>query len=113
MPNFWRLFSASRKTPGNSQRKRHWSARRVCHDSNIGFILQLKAMKSACSLSGTRVGIPRYFADAFSDIHFSQPMHRFYLPPEECKTGPLTLAGREAHHALRVLRVRRGDRLTV
>ena len=40
-------------------------------------------------------------------------MHRFYLPPEECKTGPLTLAGREAHHALRVLRVRRGDRLTV
>ena len=40
-------------------------------------------------------------------------MHRFYLPPEECKTAPLTLAGREAHHALRVLRVRRGDRVTV
>lgn len=40
-------------------------------------------------------------------------MHRFYLPPEECKTGPLTLAGREAHHALRVLRVRRGDRITI
>jgi 16S rRNA (uracil1498-N3)-methyltransferase len=42
-----------------------------------------------------------------------QPMHRFYLPPEECKNSPLTLAGREAHHALRVLRVRRGDRLMV
>lgn len=40
-------------------------------------------------------------------------MHRFYLPPEECKTGPLTLAGREAHHALRVLRLRRGERVTV
>lgn len=40
-------------------------------------------------------------------------MHRFYLPPEECKTSPLALTGREAHHALRVLRIRRGDRLTV
>jgi 16S rRNA (uracil1498-N3)-methyltransferase len=40
-------------------------------------------------------------------------MHRFYLPPEERKTGPLTLAGREAHHALRVLRVRHGDRVVV
>jgi 16S rRNA (uracil1498-N3)-methyltransferase len=40
-------------------------------------------------------------------------MHRFYLPPEECKAGPLTLAGREAHHALHVLRVRRGDQLAV
>lgn len=40
-------------------------------------------------------------------------MHRFYIPPEECKAGPLMLAGREAHHALRVLRLRRGDRVTV
>lgn len=40
-------------------------------------------------------------------------MHRFYLPPDECKAGPLTLAGREAHHALRVLRLQRGDRVTV
>jgi len=40
-------------------------------------------------------------------------MHRFYLPPGESKTGPLTLAGREAHHALHVLRVRRGDRVTI
>lgn len=40
-------------------------------------------------------------------------MHRFYLPPNESKAGPLMLAGREAHHALRVLRVRRGDRVVV
>ncbi len=40
-------------------------------------------------------------------------MHRFYLPPTECKSGPLMLAGTEAHHALRVLRVRRGERVTV
>jgi 16S rRNA (uracil1498-N3)-methyltransferase len=40
-------------------------------------------------------------------------MHRFYLPPGECKAGPLTLAGREAHHALHVLRVRRGDQITI
>lgn len=40
-------------------------------------------------------------------------MHRFYLPPTECKSGPLMLAGTEAHHAMRVLRVRRGERVTV
>src|SRR6185437_4024689 len=40
-------------------------------------------------------------------------MHRFYLSPTEAKARPLTLAGREAHHALRVLRVRRGDEVTV
>ena len=40
-------------------------------------------------------------------------MHRFYLPPIECKTGPLTLAGREAHHALHVLRMRKGDQVTI
>ena len=40
-------------------------------------------------------------------------MHRFYLPPGESKTGPLTLAGREAHHALHVLRVRPGDQVTI
>jgi 16S rRNA (uracil1498-N3)-methyltransferase len=40
-------------------------------------------------------------------------MHRFHLPPAECKTGPLTLAGREAHHALHVLRVRAGEQVTV
>jgi 16S rRNA (uracil1498-N3)-methyltransferase len=40
-------------------------------------------------------------------------MHRFYLSPAEAKVKPLTLAGREAHHALRVLRLRRGDEVTV
>jgi 16S rRNA (uracil1498-N3)-methyltransferase len=40
-------------------------------------------------------------------------MHRFYLPPGESKAGPLTLGGREAHHALHVLRVRRGDTVTI
>ena len=40
-------------------------------------------------------------------------MHRFYLPPEQCCGASLQLAGREAHHALHVLRLRQGDRLTV
>jgi 16S rRNA (uracil1498-N3)-methyltransferase len=40
-------------------------------------------------------------------------MHRFYLPPAECQAGLLTLAGREAHHALHVLRVRRGEQVAI
>ncbi len=40
-------------------------------------------------------------------------MHRFYLPPGECAKEELFLRGREAHHALRVLRLRRGDRVAV
>ena len=40
-------------------------------------------------------------------------MHRFYLPPEHCKGNSLRLDGREAHHALHVLRVKRGERVTV
>ena len=40
-------------------------------------------------------------------------MHRFYLSPAEAKARPLTLAGREAHHALRVLRLGRGDEVSV
>ena len=40
-------------------------------------------------------------------------MHRFYLPPENCCAGTLRLDGREAHHALHVLRVKRGERVTV
>lgn len=40
-------------------------------------------------------------------------MHRFSLPPEDCRGSALTLTGREAYHALRVLRVRRGERVTV
>jgi 16S rRNA (uracil1498-N3)-methyltransferase len=40
-------------------------------------------------------------------------MHRFYLPPEECKGGTLVLTGGEAHHALHVLRVRPKEQVTI
>jgi len=40
-------------------------------------------------------------------------MHRFYLPPENCRGETLRLDGREAHHALHVLRLKRGDSATV
>jgi 16S rRNA (uracil1498-N3)-methyltransferase len=40
-------------------------------------------------------------------------MHRFHLQPEHCNQLPLTLTGREAHHALQVLRFRKGNRLAV
>src|SRR5215813_11220810 len=40
-------------------------------------------------------------------------MHRFYLPPESCKGDELFLTGSEAHHALHVVRVRRGQNITV
>jgi 16S rRNA (uracil1498-N3)-methyltransferase len=40
-------------------------------------------------------------------------MHRFYLPPESCRGPALRLDGREAHHALHVLRLKHGDRVTV
>ena len=40
-------------------------------------------------------------------------MHRFYLPPERCRSNALRLDGREAHHALHVLRLKRGERVTV
>jgi 16S rRNA (uracil1498-N3)-methyltransferase len=40
-------------------------------------------------------------------------MHRFYLPPDECRDTPLRLADREAHHARHVLRLRRGEPVTV
>lgn len=40
-------------------------------------------------------------------------MHRFYLPPEECRGPRLRLFDREAHHATRVLRLRSGDPVTV
>src|SRR5882724_4444517 len=40
-------------------------------------------------------------------------MHRFYLPPESCRGNTLRLDGREAHHALHVLRLKRGERVTV
>jgi 16S rRNA (uracil1498-N3)-methyltransferase len=40
-------------------------------------------------------------------------MHRFYLPPERCRDSILELSGDEAHHALRVLRIQTGERVTV
>ena len=40
-------------------------------------------------------------------------MHRFYLPPEHCAGHTLRLDGREAHHALHVLRLKRGERVSV
>ena len=40
-------------------------------------------------------------------------MHRFYLPPENCRENELWLTDSEAHHALNVLRVRAGERVVV
>ena len=40
-------------------------------------------------------------------------MHRFYLPPGHCAGDALRLDGREAHHALHVLRLKRGELITV
>lgn len=40
-------------------------------------------------------------------------MHRFFLPAAECRDAELQLTEREAHHALHVLRVRQGDRVSV
>lgn len=40
-------------------------------------------------------------------------MHRFYLPPGRCAGESLRLDGREAHHALHVLRLKRGELVTV
>jgi 16S rRNA (uracil1498-N3)-methyltransferase len=40
-------------------------------------------------------------------------MHRFYLAPAQCRPPLLQLTGGEAHHARDVLRVAKGDRVTV
>ena len=40
-------------------------------------------------------------------------MHRFYLPPDRCLDSLLELTGDEAHHAVRVLRLQTGERVTV
>jgi 16S rRNA (uracil1498-N3)-methyltransferase len=40
-------------------------------------------------------------------------MQRFFLPPENCQGDSLRLDGREAHHALQVLRLKRGERVTI
>src|SRR5450755_2446324 len=40
-------------------------------------------------------------------------MHRFYLPPERCAGDALRLDGREAHHALNVLRLKHGELVAI
>jgi 16S rRNA (uracil1498-N3)-methyltransferase len=40
-------------------------------------------------------------------------MHRFYLPDASRPGAPLVLQGREAHHAVHVLRVARSERVTI
>jgi 16S rRNA (uracil1498-N3)-methyltransferase len=40
-------------------------------------------------------------------------LHRFYLPPPNCRGDVLQLDGREAHHALRVLRLKASDEALV
>ncbi len=40
-------------------------------------------------------------------------MHRFFLPRKECSGPSLTLRGGEAHHGLRVLRLRTGEKVVV
>src|SRR5438874_3799915 len=40
-------------------------------------------------------------------------MHRFYLPRDQCGDKSMLLDGREAHHALHVLRLKRGDPVTI
>jgi 16S rRNA (uracil1498-N3)-methyltransferase len=40
-------------------------------------------------------------------------MHRFYLPPEQCRGDAFFLSGSEAHHALHVLRLRKGEKVAV
>ena len=39
--------------------------------------------------------------------------HRFYLPPADATGDQLQLDGREAHHAIHVLRLKRGDDIIV
>jgi len=40
-------------------------------------------------------------------------MHRFYLPPASCRGDAIRLDGREAHHALQVMRLKYGELVTV
>jgi 16S rRNA (uracil1498-N3)-methyltransferase len=40
-------------------------------------------------------------------------MHRFYLPPSGTRGDGLRLEGREGYHALQVLRLKRGEKVTV
>ncbi len=40
-------------------------------------------------------------------------MHRFYLPPAECRDSNVVLSERDTHHARQVLRIREGERVVV
>jgi 16S rRNA (uracil1498-N3)-methyltransferase len=40
-------------------------------------------------------------------------MHRFFLPPRETQLEEFSLSGAEGHHAVRVLRIRKGARVMV
>src|SRR5512141_921921 len=40
-------------------------------------------------------------------------MHRFYLLPNQCAGPSVELSEREAHHAVHVLRLRKGDKVEV
>jgi 16S rRNA (uracil1498-N3)-methyltransferase len=40
-------------------------------------------------------------------------MHRFYLPPAQCRGQKLLLTGFEAHHALHVVRARQRERVVI
>ncbi len=46
-------------------------------------------------------------------VQLTDIMRRFYLPPKQCQDSALVLTGREAHHALRVLRVCRDEQVIV
>ena len=55
----------------------------------------------------------RHHPSAATLHHSIFAMHRFYLPPGHCAGDALRLDGREAHHALHVLRLKRGELVTV
>jgi len=40
-------------------------------------------------------------------------MHRFFVPPNECRSNEILLTGGEAHQALHVLRLQRGESVVV
>src|SRR5437763_2192747 len=40
-------------------------------------------------------------------------MHRCYLPPEHLRRSSFFISGSEAHHALHVLRLRKGEKVAV
>lgn len=40
-------------------------------------------------------------------------MHRFFLPADQCRGSRIVLSARDSHHAIKVLRMRRGERLSI